>query len=63
MFKPFVYTAAIAGGIPASHVIYDAPIRLEQAGSAPWSPKNYDGEFHGPLTMREGLSARSTWSP
>jgi len=54
-FKPFVYTAAIASDIPASHVVFDSPIRLEQDGQAPWSPRNYDGEFHGPTTMREGL--------
>ncbi|HSM35482.1 MAG TPA: PBP1A family penicillin-binding protein [Longimicrobiales bacterium] len=55
VFKPFVYTAAIASDIPASHVVFDSPIRLEQEGQEPWSPRNYDGEFHGPTTMREGL--------
>ena len=54
-FKPFVYAAAIASDIPASHVVFDSPIRLEQEGQEPWSPRNYDGEFHGPTTMREGL--------
>ena len=55
VFKPIVYTAAIASGIPASTIVYDAPILLEQPGAAPWSPRNYDGDYHGPMTMREGL--------
>lgn len=54
-FKPFVYTAAVASGIPASHVLYDAPIMLDQEGREPWSPRNYDGQFHGPTTIRAGL--------
>ncbi|MEN8376756.1 MAG: PBP1A family penicillin-binding protein [Gemmatimonadota bacterium] len=55
VFKPFVYTAAIVSDIPASNVVFDSPIRFEQEGQEPWSPRNYDGEFHGPTTMRQGL--------
>jgi penicillin-binding protein 1A len=55
VFKPFVYAAAIASGIPASHVIYDSPFTLHQVGSPDWSPVNFDSEFHGPMPLREGL--------
>lgn len=56
VFKPFVYTAAIQAGIPASEVIYDTPVEIVQAGSPPYSPKNFDDEFHGPMTLREALT-------
>ncbi|MGH7540131.1 MAG: transglycosylase domain-containing protein, partial [Gemmatimonadota bacterium] len=55
LFKPFVYTAAVAAGIPASEVIYDTPVRIENPGSEPYSPKNFSEQFHGPLTLREAL--------
>lgn len=56
VFKPFVYTAAIAAGIPASEVIYDTPIRIENPGAEPYSPRNFSDTFHGPLTLREALA-------
>jgi len=55
VFKPFVYTAAIASGIPASHVIFDAPLMLEQVDGTTWAPKNYEGDFRGPMTLRQAL--------
>lgn len=54
-FKPFTYTAAIASGIPASHVIFDSPIMLEMPDSSIYAPRNYDPEFFGPLTLRDAL--------
>lgn len=56
VFKPFVYTAAIASGIPASEVIIDAPILIENPGSDPYSPKNFTDTFHGPMTLRRALA-------
>lgn len=54
-FKPFAYTAALASGIPASHVVVDAPVVLPQPDGTRWRPRNFTEEFHGPLTLREGL--------
>ncbi len=54
-FKPLVYAAAIRSDIPASQIVVDAPVVLPQQGSDEWRPRNFDGEFHGPMTMREGL--------
>jgi penicillin-binding protein 1A len=54
-FKPFVYTSAIASGVPPSHVVVDAPVVLPQVSGEEWKPRNFDEEFHGPLTIREGL--------
>jgi penicillin-binding protein 1A len=56
VFKPFVYTAAIASGIPASEVIWDAPVILENIGGEPYAPKNFDPEFNGPTTLRRALA-------
>jgi penicillin-binding protein 1A len=55
-FKPFVYAAAIAGGIPASHVIYDVPFAMREADGTWWSPDNFDGTFHGAMPLREALT-------
>ncbi len=54
-FKPFVYSAAIASGIPASHVINDAPLMLELENGDVYSPRNYEREFEGPVTLRTAL--------
>jgi len=55
-FKPIVYAAALAKGLTPATRINDSPLRLP--GSAPgdtWRPKNFDGKFHGPTTLRDGL--------
>jgi len=55
VFKPFVFTAALASGIPASHIIYDSPLILEEADGSSWRPRNFTPEFGGPTTLREAL--------
>jgi penicillin-binding protein 1A len=54
-FKPFVYAAAIASGIPASHVMVDEPLNVPMSDGSVYSPKNYDPDFRGPLTLRDAL--------
>ncbi|MEQ1855977.1 MAG: PBP1A family penicillin-binding protein [Longimicrobiales bacterium] len=56
-FKPFVYTAAIASGIPASHVVVDGPVVLPQLTGDDWRPSNFEPEFRGPITIREALNS------
>jgi penicillin-binding protein 1A len=51
-FKPFVYLAALSAGYAPTSVIEDAP--LEIAG---WKPRNFDGRFRGPVTLRQALAA------
>ena len=55
VFKPFVYTAAIASGIPASEIIYDTPVEIPLPDSTVYAPRNFTGEFRGPMTLREAL--------
>ncbi len=54
-FKPFVYTAAITTGIPASYIVEDIPVVYPQLDGSDWHPSNFTEEFRGPMTIREGL--------
>lgn len=57
-FKPFIYSAALEKGFTPATVINDAPLFFSASttGAQPWEPKNYDGKFDGPMTMRTGLA-------
>ncbi|MCL4745826.1 MAG: penicillin-binding protein, partial [Burkholderiaceae bacterium] len=57
-FKPFVYSAALEKGLMTSTLINDAPIVIDPAltGGQLWDPKNYDGKFEGPMTMRQAIA-------
>jgi penicillin-binding protein 1A len=57
-FKPFIYSASLEKGFMTSTVINDAPVVVDPAltGGQFWDPKNYDGKFEGPMTMRAALS-------
>ena len=57
-FKPFIYSAALEKGFTPATVINDAPLFFDAAstGSQPWEPKNYDGTFDGPMSMRRALA-------
>lgn len=50
-FKPFVYLTALQqGATPDTHVL-DAPFTYEG-----WSPKNYNDQYVGDVTLRQGLA-------
>lgn len=54
--KPFTYAAAIASRtITPATVLQDAPIQITLASNKVWQPKDYDGEFRGPVTVREAF--------
>ncbi|MGY8527251.1 penicillin-binding protein 1A [Paracidovorax citrulli] len=56
-FKPFIYTAALEKGFSPATVINDAPLSIgPDTGGQVWEPKNYDGKFEGPMTMRRALA-------
>ena len=54
-FKPFVYAAAIADGYTPSSVFLDQPVAYTTSDGKRWSPSNYDGKYHGAMTLREAL--------
>ncbi|MEO6823167.1 MAG: penicillin-binding protein 1A [Nitrosospira sp.] len=57
-FKPFIYSASLEKGFTPATVINDAPLffTASETGSEDWEPRNFDGNFEGPLRMREGLA-------
>ena len=56
-FKPFIYSAALERGFMPATVVNDAPLFFDAGvtGGQPWEPKNYDGTFDGPMSLRTGL--------
>ena len=50
-FKPFVYADVFKKGYSDRTVIVDEPINI-----GGYSPRNYDGLFRGPVTIREALA-------
>lgn len=46
-FKPFVFLAALESNLTPATIIDDSPITIGD-----WTPKNYDGSFHGKVTLR-----------
>jgi penicillin-binding protein 1A len=55
-FKPFVYAAAFDHGFTPASVILDAPVVIDEEGrEQPWRPKDNEGNFAGPIRLREAL--------
>lgn len=55
-FKPILFAAALEHGYNPSTIIMDTPEAMPGFDSASsWKPKNYDGEYRGPVTMRVSL--------
>ncbi len=50
-FKPFAYLSAFLEGYAPATVVYD----LETQFDNNYRPKNYDGTFSGPVTLRKAL--------
>jgi penicillin-binding protein 1A len=56
-FKPLIYTAAFDKGMNPSTQVVDSPLALEDPSQEDgfWRPKNFDGKFLGPITIRTAL--------
>ncbi len=56
VFKPIVYAAALESGILPMDIILDAPVisTADEDGNV-WKPKNFEGKFYGPTTIKEAL--------
>jgi len=57
-FKPFIYSAALEHGFTPATVVNDAPLFFDAGatGSQAWEPKNYDGKYDGPMSLRTALA-------
>jgi len=50
-FKPFVYLTAMEAGRTPETPVVDEPIKIGN-----WEPRNYAGNYLGPITIREALA-------
>jgi len=56
-FKPFAYAKAFEKGYEPETLIIDSPTDFGPDGSGKnYIPRNYDGKFHGLVTMRQALA-------
>lgn len=51
-FKPITYAAAFEHGATPATMLYDVPIKIGED-----EPRNFDGKFWGPMTIRRALGA------
>ena len=54
-FKPVIYASALDKGFTPASIIVDSPIVFEW-GDKKWKPKNFEGKFSGPITLRNALT-------
>jgi 1A family penicillin-binding protein len=59
--KPINYVAAFEKGWTPATLIWDVPSKFPPSGDPndtrePYEPNNYDGKFHGPVTVRTALA-------
>jgi penicillin-binding protein 1A len=54
-FKPIVYASALDKGYTPASIVVDTPIIFEW-GNQKWKPKNFEGKFSGPTTLRNALT-------
>ena len=53
--KVVTYAQALLNGLTAATSIQDSPVTYRSEGTAAYSPVNYDGKFHGTVTLRNAL--------
>ncbi len=54
-FKPIVYAAAFQLGYTPETILFDLETKFP-AFEGPYTPKNYDGKEHGPVSLRTSLA-------
>ena len=54
--KVVTYSAALTNGFTAATILDDSPISYSSPGSPTYSPVNYDGKFHGKMSLRIALA-------
>ncbi len=56
-FKPFIYSSALDKGYTTETIIDDSPACYSGGNNGDqWCPKNDDGKFLGPISLRQGLT-------
>lgn len=54
--KPINYAVGLLKGYSASTMFVDKATCFPTPGQKPYCPRNYDGKFRGPVTMRQALA-------
>ncbi|HEY8795754.1 MAG TPA: PBP1A family penicillin-binding protein [Gemmatimonadaceae bacterium] len=54
-FKPIVYATAIADTFTASSIVFDTALTIPLDRNGVYRPRNDDGQFFGPMTLRDAL--------
>lgn len=54
--KPLTYAMALERGFTPATIIPDTPVCYKIKGQPDYCPKNYDGGFHGRVTLRQALA-------
>ena len=56
-FKPLIFAAALElGSYSPNTIVLDDPIAVLMSRNEEWMPTNSDGNFQGPLTLRQALA-------
>ncbi len=55
--KPITYALAFSRGLTPATKIDDSPICFKIKNQPPYCPKNYDGKFHGTVSLRTALAS------
>ncbi|HME43959.1 MAG TPA: PBP1A family penicillin-binding protein [Syntrophorhabdales bacterium] len=55
-FKPFIYLAALEKGYTPDSTILDEPKAYVGAGGRTWTPRNYDGTYLGPISLKDAIA-------
>jgi len=55
-FKPFLYAAALEHGVMPATLVNDASLESNDNLPTGWDPQNADGQYAGPITLRQGLA-------
>jgi len=53
--KPITYVTAVANGMSPATMLWDVPMQLWTPNGL-YEPKNYDGQFRGPVRLRAALA-------
>ena len=54
--KPVTYALALSDGLTPATIIKDSPISIHIPGQKNYSPVNYDGRYHGEVSIRQALA-------
>jgi membrane peptidoglycan carboxypeptidase len=55
-FKPFAYLTLFKKGYTDNTILFDLPTNFSTDPQNPYTPKNYDKKFRGPINLRNSLA-------